>query len=88
MVASCSINHKICLEKLYQSEHGQFSDFNPDTFPGLIYKMKKDPELCLLIFASGKIVITGGKNRADIDKGFNKISKQLWEIRKFEIHRK
>ena len=65
MVASASVDQKICLEALYQSEHYSNCDFNPDTFPGLIYKIRKDkyPECCLLIFATGKIVITGCKSR-------------------------
>jgi TATA-box binding protein (TBP) (component of TFIID and TFIIIB) len=28
------------------------------------------PKICLLIFASGKIVLTGAKNRQDIDSAF------------------
>jgi transcription initiation factor TFIID TATA-box-binding protein len=44
--------------------------FNPETFPGLIYRMM-EPKIVLLIFASGKIVLTGAKNRKDIDKAFN-----------------
>lgn len=66
MVGSCSVDFKIQLESLFQSSHSIFCDFNPDTFPGLIYHMV-DPKICLLIFASGKIVLTGAKNRYDID---------------------
>jgi TATA-box binding protein (TBP) (component of TFIID and TFIIIB) len=36
-----------------------------------------DPKICLLIFASGKIVLTGAKNRKDIDTAFNKIQPEL-----------
>jgi len=38
-------------------------------FPGLIYKMAK-PKIVLLIFASGKIVLTGAKERIDIYQAF------------------
>ena len=69
MVGSCSVDFKIGLEALNMSSHEQFCDFNPDTFPGLIYHMQK-PKICLLIFASGKIVLTGAKARQDIDKAF------------------
>ena len=62
MVASCSVDHKINLEALVHSNHKSFCTFNPDTFPGLIYQMTK-PKMCLLIFASGKIVVTGAKTR-------------------------
>lgn len=76
MVGSCSVNFKIQLERLFQSEHQMFCDFNPDTFPGLIYHMQ-NPKICLLIFASGKIVLTGAKTRADIDTAFKAIQPTL-----------
>jgi transcription initiation factor TFIID TATA-box-binding protein len=63
MVASCSVDHKINLESLsHNKDHKPFCTFNPDTFPGLIYQMQK-PKMCLLIFTSGKIVVTGAKTR-------------------------
>ena len=41
MVGSCSVDYHISLEKLFQSKEGsQFSDFNPEKFPGLIYHMR------------------------------------------------
>lgn len=73
MVASCSVNFKIKLEQLYHNEeHFKFCDFNPETFPGLIYHLQ-EPKVCLLIFASGKIVLTGAKTREDIKKAFRLI---------------
>lgn len=41
-------------------------------FPGLIYRMHK-PKIVLLIFASGKIVLTGAKTREDIYTAFDNI---------------
>lgn len=66
MVGSCSVDFKIKLESLFHSSHQSFCVFNPDTFPGLIYHMA-EPKVCLLIFSSGKIVLTGAKKREDID---------------------
>ena len=37
-----------------------FMQYEPELFPGLIYRMKQ-PKIVLLIFVSGKIVITGAK---------------------------
>jgi transcription initiation factor TFIID TATA-box-binding protein len=50
--------------------------YEPEMFPGLIYRMK-EPHVVLLIFASGKIVITGGKRFKDIKKAAEKISELL-----------
>jgi transcription initiation factor TFIID TATA-box-binding protein len=46
--------------------------YEPEQFPGLIYRMI-DPNIVILIFASGKIVLTGGKKKDDIFEGFKKI---------------
>ena len=76
MVASCSVNFKIKLEQLYHSDHRKYCDFNPETFPGLIYHLEI-PKVCLLIFASGKIVLTGAKTREDIKEAFRIIQPTL-----------
>jgi TATA-box binding protein (TBP) (component of TFIID and TFIIIB) len=34
------------------------AQYEPELFPGLIYRMK-DPKVVLLIFVSGKVVLTG-----------------------------
>ena len=36
------------------------AQYEPELFAGLVYKMAK-PKVCLLIFVSGKIVLTGAK---------------------------
>lgn len=36
------------------------SSYEPELFPGLIYRMVK-PRIVLLIFVSGKVVLTGKK---------------------------
>ena len=60
------------LEKLKNSGHEKWCTYHPETFPGLIFKME-EPKVCLLIFCSGKIVLTGAKNKEDIDKAFKTI---------------
>lgn len=57
MVGSCDVKFPIRLEGLVLS-HGQFSSYEPELFPGLIYRMVK-PRIVLLIFVSGKVVLTG-----------------------------
>lgn len=45
---------------------------NKQLFPGLIYRMIR-PKVVLLIFVSGKIVLTGAKVREEIYQAFNSI---------------
>ncbi|XP_074517743.1 TATA box-binding protein-like 2 isoform X2 [Sebastes fasciatus] len=56
MVASCDVCFPIRLEGLVLT-HQQFSSYEPELFPGLIYRMVK-PRIVLLIFVSGKVVLT------------------------------
>lgn len=71
MVGSCDVRFPIQLEGLCLT-HAQFSTYEPELFPGLIYRMVK-PRVVLLIFVSGKVVITGAKYKKDIDDAFHQI---------------
>nr|XP_020745915.1 TATA box-binding protein-like protein 2 [Odocoileus virginianus texanus] len=71
MVGSCDVRFPISLEGLVLT-HQQFSSYEPELFPGLIYRMVK-PRIVLLIFVSGKVVLTGAKKRSDICEAFENI---------------
>lgn len=71
IVGSCDIKFPIRLEGL-ASRHHNFSSYEPELFPGLIYRMMK-PKIVLLIFVSGKIVLTGAKVRDEIYAAFEMI---------------
>ncbi|KAI0386286.1 transcription factor TFIID-domain-containing protein [Hypomontagnella monticulosa] len=71
IVGSCDIKFPIRLEGL-ASRHHNFSSYEPELFPGLIYRMIK-PKIVLLIFVSGKIVLTGAKVREEIYTAFEMI---------------
>ncbi|ORY93941.1 TBP-domain-containing protein [Syncephalastrum racemosum] len=80
IVGSCDVRFPIRLEGLAYS-HGHFSSYEPELFPGLIYRMVK-PKIVLLIFVSGKIVLTGAKVREEIYQAFQHIYPVLLEFRK------
>merc|ERR1712156_343865 len=71
MVGSVDVGFPIRLEGLVLM-HAQFSNYEPELFPGLIYRMVR-PKIVLLIFVSGKVVLTGAKVKEDIDQAFNNI---------------
>ena len=39
--------------------------YEPEVFPGLIYKVD-EPKVCFLLFSSGNVICTGAKNNKDI----------------------
>mmetsp|Transcript_13376 Transcript_13376/g.37831 ORF Transcript_13376/g.37831 Transcript_13376/m.37831 type:complete len:220 (+) Transcript_13376:3-662(+) len=80
IVCSCDCRFPIRLEALALA-HGKFSSFEPELFPGLIYRMV-NPKIVLLIFVSGKVVITGAKHQEDSYEAFNKIYPVLLEFKK------
>ena len=47
--------------------------YEPEVFPGLIYKIA-DPKICFLIFSSGRIIATGSNNKDIIDKSVKKLA--------------
>ncbi|KAI4729624.1 TBP-domain-containing protein [Aureobasidium sp. EXF-10728] len=80
IVGSCDIKFPIRLEGL-AARHHMFSSYEPELFPGLIYRMMK-PKIVLLIFVSGKIVLTGAKVREEIYQAFEMIYPVLSDFRK------
>ena len=86
IVASCDVKFPIRLEGLANS-YLKFCSYEPEMFPGLIFHMQ-DPKIVLLIFVSGKIVLTGAKKREDIYKAYQKIIPILTQFRKSEYNGK
>lgn len=63
IVASANLNVEVNLEKAaFLLENCMYE---PEQFPGLIYRMD-EPRVVLLIFSSGKMVITGAKREEEI----------------------
>jgi transcription initiation factor TFIID TATA-box-binding protein len=64
MVASANLHGKVDLEAAADMMENVM--YEPEQFPGLIYRMG-DPKVVILIFASGKLVCTGGKSAEMVD---------------------
>jgi len=80
IVASCDVKFAIRLEDL-ATQHRNFACYEPELFPGLIYRMLKY-NIVLLIFVSGKIVLTGAKVRNDIYNAFEDVYRSLLSFKK------
>ena len=83
IVASCDVKFEIRLNalNLYMKVKGKKPHYEPEVFPGLIYRYSDNNSnynennnklnLVFLVFSSGKIVITGAKSRDQIYNAFN-----------------
>jgi transcription initiation factor TFIID TATA-box-binding protein len=71
IVASADVGFAIRLESL-SHRHAEFCQYEPEIFPGLIYRIYQ-PKVVVLIFVSGKIVLTGAKTREQIKEAYANI---------------
>jgi transcription initiation factor TFIID TATA-box-binding protein len=76
IVASGNLGGMIDLEKAAYSL-GR-SMYEPEQFPGLIYRME-EPKVVILLFASGKLVCTGAKKEEDVYVAVEKLHGLLEE---------
>lgn len=54
-------------------------EYEPEQFPGLVYRLD-DPGVVVLVFGSGKLIITGGKARADAFRALEVIESRLADL--------
>jgi len=55
------------------------TEYEPEQFPGLVFRMD-DPRVTFLLFGSGKIICTGGRSIADVKRAVAKIDKRLRKL--------
>ena len=65
-------------------EHCNFATFEPELFPGLIYRVVK-PKVTMFIFTNGKLVLTGARCREHIYEAFEQMQPV---IRSYRMHRR
>lgn len=80
IVCSGDIGFPVRLEGL-ADEHSKFASYEPELFPGLVYRMAS-PRIVFLIFVSGKFVVTAAKSRSTIIDAVNKLYPALFAFRK------
>ncbi len=55
-------------------------EYEPEQFPGLVYRLS-DPKVVVLLFGTGKLVITGGRKPEDAVNAVDRIVKELKSLR-------
>ena len=60
------------------------SMYEPEQFPGLIFRLAK-PKTVLLLFQSGNLVCTGAKNEQQVNEAVENTYKMLEEINAFDF---
>ncbi|MEM4472960.1 MAG: TATA-box-binding protein [Archaeoglobaceae archaeon] len=76
IVASADLGTELNLNAIAVGLGLENVEYEPEQFPGLVYRLD-NPRVVVLIFGSGKMVVTGGKNPDDAQKAVEKISQEL-----------
>jgi transcription initiation factor TFIID TATA-box-binding protein len=77
IVASAKLDGTLDLDRIAFNLDN--SEYEPEQFPGLVYRMK-DPKVAFLLFGSGKVICAGARNVKDIGIAVARVSKKLKSI--------
>ncbi len=76
IVASGTINLQLNLNYLALAMEN--TEYEPEQFPGLVYKLE-DPNATFLLFSNGKLVCTGTKNKQQLEESMDKLLENVKE---------
>src|SRR3989440_13028783 len=74
VVASTSLGEELDLQAIAPALGG--AEYEPEQFPGLIYRLK-EPKTATLLFRSGKVVCTGAKSLEHAKRASDTGAKQI-----------
>jgi transcription initiation factor TFIID TATA-box-binding protein len=76
MVATADLGGELNLDEVAVAFGLENVEYEPEQFPGLVYRVKV-PKVVMLLFGSGKIVCTGGRNTEDVSTAVQDLSEKL-----------
>jgi transcription initiation factor TFIID TATA-box-binding protein len=79
IVASTQIEAKEKLDLEQIAFTLENSEYEPESFPGLVFRLS-EPRVAFLLFGTGKIICTGSRNKDDIHLALGSFKKKLEEL--------
>ncbi|MCE5297078.1 MAG: TATA-box-binding protein [Euryarchaeota archaeon] len=76
IVASSDLGQPIDLTSVVISLGLERVEYEPEVFPGLVYRMS-DPKVVFLLFGSGRLVCTGARKPHDVEVSVDKLTEEL-----------
>ena len=76
MVATADLGGELNLTETAQGLGLDNVEYEPEQFPGLVYRIK-EPKVAMLLFSSGKIVCAGARSTEDVSTAVEKLSEEL-----------
>jgi len=77
IVASANMDFKVNLDVLAMKCEN--TEYEPEQFPGLVFSLD-EPKTVMLVFRSGKMIITGAKTPDDVNLAAERTKKAIEEI--------
>lgn len=79
MVASADLGESLNLNAIAIGLGLESVEYEPEQFPGLVYRLD-EPDVVVLLFGSGKMVITGGKDQDDVTEAIDHVADELEKL--------
>jgi transcription initiation factor TFIID TATA-box-binding protein len=79
IVATSDLGGELNLSETAVSLGLENVEYEPEQFPGLVYRIK-DPKVAMLLFGSGKIVCAGARKIEDVSIAIEKLSEELTSL--------
>jgi len=79
IVASAKLDRELNLNAIAFALEN--TEYEPEQFPGLVYRMD-DPRVTFLLFGSGKVICTGGRSITDVRRAVEKADRKLRDLKK------
>lgn len=79
IVSSANLGSQLNLNALAIGLGLEDVEYEPEQFPGLVYRLD-EPNVVVLLFGSGKLVVTGGKTMADAGDAVEVVQSRLTEL--------
>lgn len=76
IVASSDLGAEINLNLIAIGLGFEKTEYEPEQFPGLIYRLN-DPKAAVLLFSTGKLVCTGARKLEDVERAVEKVTEEL-----------
>jgi transcription initiation factor TFIID TATA-box-binding protein len=82
IVATADLGGELNLTETAQGLGLENVEYEPEQFPGLVYRIK-EPKVAMLLFSSGKIVCAGSRSIEETSKAVEKLLKELTSLELF-----
>lgn len=79
IVSSGDFDHRLNLNAIAIGIGLKNIEYEPEQFPGLVYRLET-PDVVILLFGSGKAVVTGATSIAEAELAFETVESELQEL--------